>query len=393
MATAETTLVRQAKSAHSAVQAAIDLHSQAAHRRNLAGFVLVRLHEHQPAKTWKKMGVSRTAWYNELLPHAPVDSLLPQWTAEEAEDIIAAKVAEIAEIATTKDKNARKRIAAVQALHAGGSGLAPAEIVKRTGLSHPQVGKDIKAKDPSPAGQAGEGGRWVPAPVIADRLGVPVERFLARVEGTHRAELDGPPTRRDAQRILFEEAATVRWWKDNRHDWLSARELVEHLSAPAQPATYDQVSQWLRGLAEEETPPSKFVLGRTVYEPRATEAKWRTYRNRESIRVTGVDDRGRMAVRPLADLLGEPVGVVKGRVTAWWKAGDLPAHEEFPYGLNVLRVFEPASFFAKWYGPLWKAAVALAERGMTAVEIAEVVGIPDAVAAYAVPERAEVTSG
>ncbi|MFI9845129.1 hypothetical protein ACIHFD_49480 [Nonomuraea sp. NPDC051941] len=185
----------------------------AIHKRNLAGIVLVRRYEADPAETWDKMDVSAISGDQEILPGAPVDDTLPAMSKAQAEQLVDQHTETLRTILEQHAKALDERRDGVSKMLLGQVGdrpLAPAEIAKLTGLTQQQVAADLKARRRSPQG-------------LAEMLGVQtsdVEHVIAQA----RAEGMELP---DHAADLFDAAAFRSWWEEHRFGWLPAYTLAE----------------------------------------------------------------------------------------------------------------------------------------------------------------------
>lgn len=312
----------QVRAAHERAVALWADRKKVAHPRNLAGLVLVRKHGADPAETWNKMGISRTMGDQELLPGAGVDEVMPDWSRERCEQVIAAKRAELEEIKTGHEQAVRERREGVARMALGqvtGEPVADAEIARLTGMSLQQIAADMK--------KTRQG-----IPELAKMLSVQEARVRAVLDRAREAGIEWPP--HDTAPLLFDPVAFKTWWDEHRFGWGAADQHAGDMGMDlALVAELLEVAEEIGDLPEHADDG-----GERLFEPGAFRAWW-AGRMRDQQEIS----EGWAGATALAYEARVPVGVLLTRLSEAKKGRRLPEHRKGTrgrlYNVEAVREF------------------------------------------------------
>lgn len=321
-----------AKRIRDAHKSAVELQGKrktAAAARNLAGIVLIRKHGVDAPAVYDLMDVSRTMGDQEILPAAPVDELLRDWTVAEAEAIIAEQRTALDNVGIEQERTVAARRKGITELAVGavdGRPWKPSEIAKATGLSIQQVKVDT----------------WRTVSEAAEIVSSTTVRVQDALDTAARLGRELPPHM--GEPALYEPVAFKRWWEDGRYGWLSAFALSSDLGADW------TVVQELLAVAEEigDLPEHQDVDGDRVFEPGAFREWWKN-RMRDEAEI----DSGWAGATALAYDVGSPIPTLLGILTAAKKTRTIPQHKQGSRG----RLYE-RSAFREWWASRGGAVVA-----------------------------------
>ncbi|MER5322392.1 hypothetical protein [Streptosporangium roseum] len=314
--------------------------------RNLAGIVLIRRHKADAPAVYELMGVSRTMGDQEILAHAPVDELLPDWSQEQAQAIIAEQRAVLDDVATKQEQKVATRREAITRLAVGavdGSRWKPGEIAKATGLTIQQIKADT----------------WRTLAEAAEIVSSTTVRVQDALDTAARTGRELPP--RMGEPALFEPVAFKTWWEAGRYGWLSAFAHAADLGAD-----WIEVQELLT-LAEEigDLPEHEDVDGTRVFDPSGFRAWWKN-RERDAAEIAA----GWAGATALAYELQVPVLRLLGLLTAAKASRTLPRHKQGSRG----RLYEVGPF-REWWATRGDTA---ADPGwLPAGKVAEQIGEPE----------------
>lgn len=349
-------IASETAAAHKAVTDTRKKHNKAAHRRNLALYVLFFSHNRtKVAPLTRLAGIHRTEWYT-LKKKAPVPSKLKKWSVAEAEAIIAEQLKTIADLASEEDAARERRIRGVLALSQAlidGEPLTNADIARETDMAATMVGTDLQeAAERGFTGEVetpAETSEMIPLTIMAERLGVPIERLMERVDVARRNGHTPEGMSRVGSRVNAADPAVFTPWWDCLHlGWVTLSEFAE-----ARGTTYEEVFARLRYARNRHG--LDLVLtdeygGADLYEPEELGRWWEQYMGRSEALSRGFDDAGRRNYAGLGALLGLTGEQVKERVRTWQDRGDtLPPHVVDEQGMGI-RWWEPVEFVAKVRG-------------------------------------------